>query len=677
LADTKSSTNVYNLLAGVNTKASDYVQNQAGFRDLRNFDFFVPNAISKRPGSTQMVGSGTSGPITSLFEFQKLSGESYIVAGSDTAMFYLAAGAFTLLSSGWNNGQPTDMLTFQNKLWMANGQKWQKWDGNTLYSLGLFPAPGITTDVTPTGSGGGSQYLVAGNTALLNNSSLLSLSAEAIWIAYSYVRNDGFLGPIDFMQSAQQIVRPALGWLPVQGAEWFGTSSWGSPAGPYLSGFTAPTGVTAFKIWVARDYIRGSWRSANGGSGIITTGELGLGNGIEVESFGGFRTTYFSNTLSPYADLSQFKFLAVIPASTQTYAVANFNWASFQAQATPGFSGLNFNFYATYFPKYIEQNQNVMFAAGFSVAPSTVAFSEIGEPEYFSEENNFEVRTNDGDVVTGMKAYGNNVIITKEKSFSKIIGSTPEDLALVELSAEFGNLSNKSMIEYEQKLGWLDKRGWLEYNGSSWELISTPVEPMFRRMNLAAAREKACAVNHQYRNQVWIGVPIDGSTQNNITVVYDYLVGAWTFFDGFNPASFALAKGQLNTPTVWRGDYSGLVYSFGESLFGDNGMGITCYGMPNWEIDAGQNSTSIWRRFFLDVASQTSGLTGEIRGRAFSNYDASTVQETFTIPQNVFQTRAEIGVVGKAVTADFSHHSASLPLVIKGFSWTKRFLRNV
>jgi len=316
-----------------------------------------------------------------------------------------------------------------------------------------------------------------------------------------------------------------------------------------------------------------------------------------------------------------------------------------------------------------------MFTSGFSSAPSIVWFSEIGQPEIYQPDYNFEVRTNDGDKITGQKTYNNQVIVTKERSFHKIIGSTPDDLQLVEISTEFGCLSNKTMVEVDQKLMWLDRRGILEFNGSSWQIISTPVEPIFRRMNLAAA-DKACAVNHQYRNQVWFGIPIDGSTSNNITVVYDYLVGAWTFFDGFSPASLALIKGPLNTPTAWYGDYSGVVHAFGESFFADAGRGITCLGVPNWESGP-QNETHIWRRFFLDVAPNTSALTGTISTKIFANYDQSTVQATFAMYQSQYQSRADFGVPAKSVTAEFAHYSASLPLVIKGFSWTKRFLRNV
>src|SRR6185503_4352224 len=104
---------------------------------------------------------------------------------------------------------------------------------------------------------------------------------------------------------------------------------------------------------------------------------------------------------------------------------------------------------------------------------------------------------------------------------------------------------------------------------------------------------------------------------NNITVVYDYLVDAWTFFDGFSPASFAYVKGPFTKQTAWRGSYSGTVSYFSESLFSDSAGGITCLAFTHFESAQGENATSLWRRLFLDV-NQVSGATTPINIKYFS-----------------------------------------------------------
>jgi len=93
-------------------------------------------------------------------------------------------------------------------------------------------------------------------------------------------------------------------------------------------------------------------------------------------------------------------------------------------------------------------------------------------------------------------------------------------------------------------------------------------------MNYAAAKNVACMAHDKKRNQVLTAIPINGATYNNITVVYDYLVDAWTKYDGFNPSLFAVLTGNLSTRTLFYGGYTGNIYNFGASYFGDNGQGI-------------------------------------------------------------------------------------------------------
>jgi hypothetical protein len=673
MADQKHTTNFYENMGGVNNKSSEYSVEKAQFLYLYNLDFDVPNALQKRPGSTQSIGANTSGPINSLFEFVKLTGESYVIAGTDTAMFYKSGTSLTVLDPGWNNGQSTDMLTFVNKLWMANGQYFKSWSGlgATAQTAGLPCSYNSATFFKL--SSGATGWLVGGATmgAVLGGAAG-SYLLRGVYVAYSYVRQDGYYGPADILSSARNII--SAGRIFTEGGEWFDDI-------PLTHGFTAPaSGISAIAVWVGVDSIAQASTNYENipGIGRKQVGDLGwyTSTGVPIGQ-------YMSVTLKPTANLGRFHLYTLLSPGTLISDTGSWaftlrpNFNSYTGIATGGFAftGMNFCWFDTNTPKYIEVNQNSMFMSGFSNAPSTIWFSELGTPESIEPENSFEVRTNDGDRIFGHKAFNNTVLVFKQNSFHKVIGDSPENYELVEMSGEYGCISDKTVVEYQEKLMWLDQKGVVEFNGVGWIIKSTPVEDMFRRMNLNAAKEKACAVHHLYRNQIWFGIPIDESTTNNLTVVYDYLVDAWTYFAGYNPASYAFVQSGLTKPTVWRGDYSGMIYYHGESFFGDNGQGITCLAMPHWDKHK-ENETWIWRRFFMDIATAT-GLTGQITGKLYSDYNQSTVMGTFAMYQNSFQSRAEVGVMGKAVTAEVAHYSASLPLLINGYSWAKRFLRNV
>ncbi|MES1988818.1 MAG: hypothetical protein V4440_12480 [Pseudomonadota bacterium] len=688
MADTKPNSHYYQL-KGVNQKVSTYEFPVAEFLDLKNVDFDVPNALQKRPGSTYAIApaNGTSGPIKSLFEFSKLTGESYMIAASDTALFYMAANAYTTLATGWNNGQPPDMLTFTNKLWVANGQNWSWWNGSSFFQAGLPVRGGITTiGVTV----GWSIFTVLGAT---HYTVAASYSPKALFLAYSYIRSDGYYGPCDLQSTARNVVRGAPG--NATGLEYFSNTILGSSlVGNVIAGFSSPAGfgISQIYVWAAADTIpigaagTGTTEFISTALSSLQTGSMGW-----LEQLAGFY--YISATLKPTADLTKFRFFTNLKAtfavvSPQGFTslaatlfpsavVASFPFTGIINSTAPQFTGMIFPFFDTYIPKYVEVNQNSLFLAGFSNSPSTVWFSEVGSPEFYDPESTFEVRTNDGDKIYGIKSYNNTLLVFKEHSFHKLIGDNADNYQLIQVSSEYGCISRKSIVAFKQAIMWLDKKGIMEYNGASYDIISDKVEGVFRRLNVAAAKDQACAVHHVYRNQIWFGIPVDNSTTNNLTVVYDYLVDAWTFFDGFNPASYAYAYGAQTRPTVYRGDYSGLIHYTSASFYSDSGQGITCFGSLRFENTGGENQTTLWRRLFLDVSPNSSGVTGAISGQLFTNYDSSTVQGTFMVFQNQYQTRVEMGVQGKAVSAQFSHNSASLPLLINGYGWANRGLRNV
>lgn len=679
----------YRMLGGVNVKASEYSLEKSQFLMLSNLDFDVPNALSKRPGSTQAIGANSSGPIIGIHEFINLTGASTVVVGSNQAMFYMNGASLNLLDLGWSNGQPPDMLTFVNREWIANGAKFYGWSGvgASFLPAGLPCSRSGLSNMALNAAPAASYWTVGGATHMTVSA---SYTLRGVYMAYSFLRQDGYYGPADFLSNAKNIHAGQSISPDNQGAEWLDELGDGNFPFNNVSGFTVPPGlgISAIAVWVGLDTVtRGSTTALLPGVGAVRVGQLGWDAGPTGIN------RQMSITLKPDADLSRFQ-LYTLMSTNQLFLTNNASGATGWAFTLVGvgatfffttwnnplgaawsFTGMPFCWFETNTPKYLEVNQNIMFMSGFSQSPSNVWFSDIGQPESIQPENFFEVRTNDGDRVYSIRAYNNMVIVMKQYSFHKVIGDNPDNFQLVELSLEYGCISDKSVCEYREKLVWLDQKGILQFDGSSWQIISTPVEDIFRRMNLSAAKEKAVGVHHLYRNQIWWGIPIDGATENNITVVYDYLVEGWTFFEGFKPSSFAMVQSSLTKPTVWRGDYSGMIYYHGESFFGDNGQGITCLMRPHWD-KLKENETWIWRRFFLDRGT-VSGLTGPIQGKLYSDYDISTVKATFTMYQNSFQTRAEFGVPAKAVTGDFTHHSASLPLLINGFTWARRFLRNV
>lgn len=682
----------YSNFGGINVKVSPYQQGPQEFLDLKNLDFNIPGALTSRYGSTQYIQTAANftGQIQSLKEFVRLSGSSMIVTsvsggiwvGATTGQFqglsltdqltgssfYAAApnefhwrtasgsyvggfnpivdtinktfpyydnatsaaslGTFEVkpMTSGQNQ---LDMTTFVNNLFICDGQKFVRFDGVTTYNMCL---PGAI----PNAYGNGT----VGPGGLVTD----------FWYGFygSYVNNRGFEGPIW-----------PLGWFPYFSALVPGATI----LAVYGSTMIAPSaqiqtplnyGISAINIYAYQ--------------------------GTSVAGFDPSGTIIKGTTL--YTALP--RFIAKFPASGSTLTGVTLTFGATAGNIGPlppptnyipfGITNALSSLMSTFFPRYMEQYSNRLFLAGFSTALSTVWFSDTGEPEGYQADWNFEVRTNDGDRVTAMKAYGGNLAIWKFNSFHMLSGDNPANFFVKELSDEYGCVSNRATEIFNDQLVFLDRKGVMRFNGAGLDCLSDKIQPIIDSINLAAATDNATMVHDKTKNQILLGVPVNGATYNNLTIVYDYLIGAWTTYDSFNPAVFAIMQGRLGQRGVFYGGYSGMLFNFGASLFGDNGVGFTCYLKTRFLHDMGESVSKQFRRLYLNTAP-VANVTLPIQINFYQDYGASIVYSA-TMYQNAIQNRIDFGIPAKSLSFDLARNTPSLPIQIHGFAMEYRFQRN-
>lgn len=325
-------------------------------------------------------------------------------------------------------------------------------------------------------------------------------------------------------------------------------------------------------------------------------------------------------------------------------------------------------------PRYLSLFNNELFLIGFSSLPSSVYYSDIGEPESVGASSLFEVRTNDGDRLTGGIPYGPRQMLFKRASFHYLTGDDPNNFSLSEVSTQYGALSHWALCVYKDKLRFLDEKGEAEYNGANTEIVSTRIEDTYRRMNVAAAVDQAAMLHVKARNEIWTIFPIDGATFNNHMVVYDYNADAYSEWSGPQVASISLATNPDNNPWPHFGSYSGAVHYFGPSFFSDNGTGFTCVFGSRFEADLGHSVEKVYRRLFLDV-DPTPGVTQPI-GINFYRNQGSSVYLARTMYSNQFQSVINFGISAKSLAFDAVYLSATSPLRINGYTLEDRYQRS-
>lgn len=328
--------------------------------------------------------------------------------------------------------------------------------------------------------------------------------------------------------------------------------------------------------------------------------------------------------------------------------------------------------YLTAVPKYLAIFANQMIYAGFSSMLSTFYISDVGEPEGIPPENSIEVRTNDGDRITGMQPYNGNLVVFKERSFHRLSGDNPQNFVLTEISDQYGCLSNRAIVQYKDYLWFLDRKGIIQFNGSHIDVVSDKIEPIMARMNQQAAKDHATAVHDKLRNQIKFSFPVDGSSVNNMTVVWDYIAEAWTTETGLKPAINVIAKREFTKPTVFFGGYSGTIASFGSSYRSDLGTGITCIVKSRFLADMGNSITKEFRRLYLDcVPVSASSL---VTTNFYQDYGSSLVL-TRSMYQSPFQSRIDYGIMAKSLSVEFIHGSTFEPCQINGYTIEYRMQR--
>lgn len=667
----------YNSLGGINNKVSQFLNTAVEFLNLENLDFQIPGSLSERWGSTYYVGQTLIGKITGLQEFVKVAGESYVVVTGQTQAMTVTGTSLTPFLSQvqhasffsftqhiratqygftapwlYNLGASLnyDFQVMNNWLFACNGVDFWKFNGQTAYffSMGqpiksagssdLF-GTNIGTTVGPTASS-----LTSGvydfKIAYINNRGVVGQGTHRAY-ATSFFNSSGssFAGVFSFSTSIFANIEPGYG---ISGFQLF-------VAGPDQQDLPSEQKT----YYLCLDLVTQlPFTLSPTGSSALATGptyvflsedQIGVSSLQDVMPFG-------------------------------RWYIDNNNYAPDDFAFSPQFGD------PIRIPQFIENYSERMWFSGMTFSPSSLYFSDFSEPEQIilDDGNPIEIRTSDGQPITGMKNYGGGLIVFKDNSFHALSGDDPSNFSVRQISQEYGCLNNMAIAQFQDVLIFLDKKGIIEFNGSNINLISTKIDPILKRMNITAARVEACMTYDKLRNEVLCDIPIDGSDKNNITLVYDIIQNAWTTYKygSYVPAVSQIIKGRLDNFYTFSGGYSGTIVYFGASFLSDAGSGITCVIGSRYHTEEGNSITKQYRRLFLNFTPSTPGSTVPVDISFFKDFYPISVLDR-TMYQSPFQSRIDFGIPGKSLAFTLTSVSSTEKMIFHGYTLEHRFQRAV
>lgn len=634
----------YQNLGGINQKASLFMTGANEALALFNFDYQFPGAYNQRPGtersygSTQLAGMSS---IQSLTEFSRLNGASWEIFNIGNELYSYNGSTALLRHMGVTFGSSSvgftfipstrnllDMVPFGDRLFVAGSNfDFFKTNGTSAYKFGVPNSFGNLGFLQTTGGGAGwtgwFQYAIA----FVNEIGSLGPVSP-------YLPGDNFVAGKTFPVGVFNIALAGATTLRIS-----------LPVPPlYVGGLNNiqdQYGLTSVVIFRG-----GPYAADPAGSGPSFVGPL---FDIGQMSYAAASATFFMDYGSTVGPLI---------ATGSTAAI---------------FDGF------TLIPHYINVYHNALFLAGFSTQPSTMYYSRLGEPESIGATASFEVRSNDGDRITGFVNYRNVQVISKRNSLHYLSGFSSDDYALLDISEEYGCISNRAMCVWQDKLWMLDESGIIEYNGARVAKMSNRVETTFQRMNVQAALDVAAMMHVKDRNEIWTVIPIDGSTVNNHLVVYDYLADAFTEWTGPKVASLAIMSRPTQSEVPFYGDYTGSIHYFDTSFMNDSGTAFTCSIFSRFFGDLGFSVTKMFRQLYFDITMRGSGATQVLLSNLYSDMNRTSIVDTTTFAVSGLipdQNRIQFGVPGKTLAFELHHVAQDSALQFSGFTVEYRYQRN-
>lgn len=632
----------YNNSGGINVKASEYLTSVTEVLDLRNYTFVRPGKWTSRPGvqvSYSLARSTFTLAPRSNIQYVKDNGASYQLFDSGSTLYLRGANSAVAGSLIFGTSTaPIDYVAQNNYLYFANGYAFKRYDGSNevewnVSSQGSGPAlmQGISY-------GGMSGFLgVTFNLSLAATNGVTAIIGPSLYLF--------ILGGTRNSYSLQTVTMRQL---------------------PYVgSAFTTQVGAAINSTLVGA----GQWLVY----GFQYQPQYGVSNGIVQVVFPGASTSTLNGFLQ-YNDVRNSSFLSV---GTTIINGLTQNFMSFD-HFTLGFD-YRFQSFLNLNPNFIQTYNNMLFMAntvghsGFSnveAKPSTIYFSNLGTPEQVDEENFLEIRTGNGDVITGMCNYQTNLLIFKQFSVHEISGSSPETLSLNDLTLEFGCVNNRAIIVFENLVWFVDPTGIIEYNGSSFNDISSDKIKFYLdqvdKTNISAQHIKK-------NNQVIFSA-------SNISFVYDYVAKAWSIWDRLaidqnaGPAYFAYGA-SVKDLTYWQtGSSFHESVRFNDQINTDFGLPITLAIKTRYHKRLGETTQELWRRFYLNTTSNGTSMSA-VTLNMYPDYGTSIyLQRNFTISS--FQQRIDFGVSAKSLSIEILIQS-SQSLSVNGYTVESRYLRSV
>ena len=317
----------------------------------------------------------------------------------------------------------------------------------------------------------------------------------------------------------------------------------------------------------------------------------------------------------------------------------------------------------------IETHQNRVWGVE-AENPSRVRYSDILNPEVWQPFNFLDFNPDDGDVITAIHRYGQNLVVSKKRSMALLTGNTSLNYSVVWLEGETGATGMRALTSADKYLAFVAQDG-IRFSDLSASILATErLVPSWEGIN--HRRLNQASVVH-WRHSLLVALPTQGSLYNNTVWVYDFLRNSWAIYNGWEVSAWTRFH-QYGEDVLLACDSStGQVYEVMIDGFDDNVPINYKWRSKDFNF-AHPERYKLFRSIYLDIDGVAETTTLEI-DMIVDGALAGTYTTTIVAGEGVSHTRRILpplynAVLGRTLTLEARGRcgikNVSIEFIVKG-----------
>lgn len=241
--------------------------------------------------------------------------------------------------------------------------------------------------------------------------------------------------------------------------------------------------------------------------------------------------------------------------------------------------------------------------------PSRVRFSDILDPETWDSLNFIDFNPEDGDYITAIYRYGQNLIVSKLRSMAILTGNKRSNYGVSWLDSEQGVSGKNAIVQADKYLVYVSQDGIRFTDLAESVVASERLIPHWENINHRKLNQAAVIY---WRNMVYIALPRGNDLSNSVVWAYDFLRNAWSIYEDWGISNWLKFQQYGEQVLLGADSNTGQVYKMATTELEVDGAFVE-YEWQSKDFNFGYPERyKLFRNIFMDIEGVAETATLEV-----------------------------------------------------------------